>query len=94
VTLVYCLAGTSLLASDLTGSYRPIAGAFLIVPLLVLAHLATVRHLRRWQRRIVSLVDHGLDAGEFANVARRLDWGPIPARMKERWLEAVVNGRD
>src|SRR5262249_54534225 len=75
-TLVYSLALASLAGSALGWSYRPIAGLFLIPPLLGLFPIWATFRLRHWQRRLAPLVEQGLDRGEFIEVARRLDWRP------------------
>jgi hypothetical protein len=91
-TLAYAVVWVSLAWSLHVRSLLPIAGGFLIVPLLGVSQLAALVHLRRWRRQIGALVREGLDPREFAAVARRLDWGRIPSRTRERWLQAALMG--
>jgi len=91
-TSAYSVGLASLAWEILAQSYLPLAGCVLIPPLLGLFHLAADLRLRHWHRRIVSLLRPGEDRREFAETARRLDWGPIPPRQKERWLAALAEG--
>jgi hypothetical protein len=91
-TSAYTFGVASLAGVILARSYLPLAGCLLIPLLLGVFHLATGLRLWHWHRRIVALLRLGEDRCEFAETARRLDWGPIPPRQKERWLAALAEG--
>jgi hypothetical protein len=92
VTLAYTLAGASLACAAFTGSWLPMVGCLTVLPLAGLIHASTALRLRRWHQTILRLVPHEPDRRELAEIVRRLEWGPIPSRQKEKWLESLVQG--
>jgi hypothetical protein len=90
-TLAHSVVLASLAWAVLAGSFRPILGLVLAPLVLGLSSVSADFRLRRWYRRILPLIRAGLDRREFAELARRLDWGPILPRTKERWIEIVAN---
>lgn len=90
VTLAYSTAVGSLAWAASTWSSQPVAGCLLVPLVLGVLPVSTDLRLRHWRRQIPPLVRQGVDRREFVEVARRLDWGPIPSWKKDRWLEALI----
>jgi hypothetical protein len=91
LALGYSIASGSLAWAASASSLQPIAGCLLVLLLLGALPLSTDRRLRHWHRRIAPLVLEGVDRRQFAEVARQLDWGPIPSWQKDRWIEVVAH---
>jgi hypothetical protein len=90
LTLVFSIVLGSLAWAASTSSWRPVEGCLLVLLLLGVLPVSTDRRLRHWHRQIAPLLQQGVDRRDFAEVARRLDWGPIPSWQKDRWLQVVA----
>jgi hypothetical protein len=90
VTLAYSVALTSLAWAVTIWSCRPLVGCLPVPFLLDALPVLTGLRLRHWHQRIALLAQQRVDRRNFADVARKLDWGPIASWKKDSCLEALV----
>jgi len=91
-TLAYTAGLASLAWAAIIGSWVPVAGCLLALPLLGLSHASTSLRLRSWQWQVRQILPEETDRRSFAAIARQLDWGSIPSPRKEKWLDSLAQG--
>jgi hypothetical protein len=90
VSIAYTLGVASLALAAVVESWRPLAGALLVAPVLAAAWGFKAARWRRWRRTVLALHRrHGLEWTTFLPAANQLDWGSVPDRKKQRLLDSL-----
>jgi hypothetical protein len=84
--IAVAVGAAGLAAAAAAGSWWPLAGLPVALALNLVARRIGSRPPRGWVRRVRDLRGRGLDAAAFAELAGRLDWSPLPAGARDRWL--------
>jgi hypothetical protein len=88
--LAYAAGATAVAAAVLSGSWMPLAGVLLVVPLFAMARVVRAARWRGWHRALVAVQrEQGLEPANFVEVSAKLDWGSIPAEEKQRLLHSL-----
>jgi hypothetical protein len=90
-TIAFTMGLVSLALAVVLPSWLPLLGLLLVVPVLGVGVGINSLRLWRWKWKVLALQQEELPLKSFVELAARLDWNPIPAKRKARFLGALMD---